>query len=130
MDRRSFLAALFAAPLIARPTLEEIERLTWRRRYWPGWSPSMMDTLYGRPPWDIESINPIDWICLERAHDMLARSFVFHRNAFYLSVPRIGDTIDPGWPENRFVFEAAPGAEQGKLILRKPSSLGRRGDDV
>jgi hypothetical protein len=39
MDRRSFLAAL-AAPLIAKPTLEEIERLGGRRRFFPGWSPT------------------------------------------------------------------------------------------
>jgi hypothetical protein len=38
LTRRNFLGAL-AAPLLVRPTLEEIERLTWRRKYFAGWSP-------------------------------------------------------------------------------------------
>ena len=40
ISRRSFLGALAAsaaaAPLVALPTLEEIERLAWRRRFWSG----------------------------------------------------------------------------------------------
>lgn len=51
MNRRSFLTAL-AAPLIAKPTLEEIERLTWKRRFFPGYSPLSVDDLaakYMRP---------------------------------------------------------------------------------
>ena len=39
MNRRSFLAA----PLIVRPSLEDIERLTWRRRFFPGYTPPFPD---------------------------------------------------------------------------------------
>lgn len=45
VNRRSFLAAL-AAPLIVRPTLEDIERLTWRRRMFPGYSPVDMRVMH------------------------------------------------------------------------------------
>jgi hypothetical protein len=47
MDRRSFLraAGLVAAGVVAGDQLELLERLTHRRRFFPGWSP--MPTLYG-----------------------------------------------------------------------------------
>lgn len=37
VNRRSFLS-LLAVPLIVRPSIEDIERLTWRRRLFPGYS--------------------------------------------------------------------------------------------
>lgn len=38
ISRRKLLLGLAAAPLIAEPSLELIERLTWRRTLWPaGW---------------------------------------------------------------------------------------------
>ena len=42
MDRRRFLrrAALIAAGAVAADQIELLERLTWRRRFFPGWSPA------------------------------------------------------------------------------------------
>lgn len=100
MNRRAFLTRLLAgaaAPLIAKPTWEEIERLTWKRRFFPGYSP--------------HELLPAD-LMAQRALEMLEYNLRFaklvHRDyqaefqAQCRRAPRIGESIHVRKPQ-RFV---------------------------
>jgi hypothetical protein len=84
MNRRSFLAVL-AAPLIAQPTLEEIERLAWRRRLYPAWPAPPRQLLGPRyVPYTLGSIEAGVWVGtvrtlqreLNRLHSIKIEAFV------------------------------------------------------
>lgn len=86
MNRRRFFASLLAgvaAPLIARPTLEEIERLSWRRQFFPAW---------GRCPPRILTPEFITRETLEVLEAQL-QALHFHPSAFVYVVPKIGEPI-------------------------------------
>ena len=92
VKRRSFLAAL-AAPLIAAPTLEEIERLTWRRRYWNGCSFEDVYEFVGREALKALEMKRV-YARVAAIANQLDSSARLNYERYFEPRGRIGDTIN------------------------------------
>ena len=87
MDRRLFLrnTSLLAAGVVAADQLELLERLTWKRRFWSGWSPGgprdlfvVMERKAQSGPWVPVATRDVERMLKPEFDDS-----VFYRAAFY-----------------------------------------------